>query len=227
MSPFLTQFAQIGNVDGSTMAAIFIVIFLAIGIHEYCHAKFADLAGDPTPGIYGRVTLNLFKHFDLLGSVMIVMTALSGFGIGWGKPVPMNPSKMRNPRWDHFVAVAAGPVSNLIQAAIWAVLFRITASTVSGLTADSFLVTLMLMGVIINISLFCFNLIPLGPLDGMWILGTFLDERTRVSWYRWNLTAGQFVFLGLIIFDQVSRSGILSKVLGPPKDFLLRFLLGG
>src|SRR5688500_10381483 len=92
------------------MLAAAIVILFAIGLHEYCHAKFADMAGDPTPRYYGRVTLNLFNHFDPLGTIMIIVTMLSGFGIGWGKPVPMDPSKMRNPRWDHFVAVLAGPL---------------------------------------------------------------------------------------------------------------------
>ena len=102
------------GVPPEAILAIGIVIFFGLGLHEYAHAKFADLAGDPTPRYYGRVTLNLFKHFDLLGAIMIAFTAISGFGIGWGKPVPMDPRKMRNPRWDHFVAVAAGPLSNLL-----------------------------------------------------------------------------------------------------------------
>jgi len=96
------------------MLAIGIVIFLAIGLHEYAHAKVADAAGDPTPSFYGRVTLNLTKHFELMGTIMIIFTSIFGVGIGWGKPVPMNPSKMRNPRWDHFLAVLAGPLTNVL-----------------------------------------------------------------------------------------------------------------
>jgi Zn-dependent protease len=106
------------------LLAIALTIFLAIGIHEYCHAKFADLAGDPTPRYFGRVTLNLTKHFELMGTIMIIVTSIAGVGIGWGKPVPMDPSKMRNPKWDHFVAVAAGPASNFIQACIFALMIR-------------------------------------------------------------------------------------------------------
>lgn len=68
--------------------AMIIVIFFAIGLHEYAHCKFADMAGDPTPRMYGRVTLNLFKHFDPLGSIMILFTVLNGFGIGWEDPRP-------------------------------------------------------------------------------------------------------------------------------------------
>ena len=75
-----------------------IVIFFAIGLHEYAHCKMADVAGDPTPRYYGRVTLNLFKHFDPVGTMMIIITTLYGFGIGWGKPAPMDARKMKNPR---------------------------------------------------------------------------------------------------------------------------------
>src|SRR6186997_2172011 len=100
--------------------ALALVIFFAIGIHEYCHCKFADMAGDPTPAFYGRVTLNLFKHFDPIGTIMIIISSLYGVGIGWGKPAPINPSKMNNPKWDTFIAVAVGPLSNLLQATIFA-----------------------------------------------------------------------------------------------------------
>jgi len=134
--------------DITDYIAIFLVIFLAIGIHEYAHAKLADMAGDPTPGIYGRVTLNLFKHFDPIGTIMIILTVLSGFGIGWGKPVPMDPRKMRNPKWDHFVAVIGGPASNFIQAMLFAVMFRLTAGQ-----EIPFLSTFLLYGVLINVSL--------------------------------------------------------------------------
>src|SRR5579862_7063453 len=96
-----------------------IVLFLGVGLHEYAHCKFADMAGDPTPSFYGRLTLNLFKHFELVGTMMMILSSLSGFGIGWGKPAPMDPKKMRNPRWDFFFAVLAGPISNVVQAVIY------------------------------------------------------------------------------------------------------------
>ena len=113
------------NFDPIQFAATVIVLFFGIGLHEYAHCKVADLAGDPTPGIYGRVTLNLFKHFDPLGAVMILITSITGFGIGWGNPAPMDPNKMRNPRWDFFAAVLAGPVSNIIQAVIYGTILKL------------------------------------------------------------------------------------------------------
>lgn len=191
-----------------------LVIFIAIAIHEYAHAKLADAAGDPTPGSYGRVTLNPFAHFDPLGSIFIIVSSLIGFGIGWGKPVPMDPRKMRNPKWDHFWAVLGGPLSNLLQAVVFAIVLRaaliVAPSVLIGPEGSTLLFLFLLYGVIINVSLFVFNLIPLGPLDGMWIVGTFLPERLKWGWTRWNLTVGQFVFLILIFLP-----GVLGSLIGP------------
>lgn len=219
-----------------------LVIFFAIGIHEYAHAKFADMAGDPTPGIYGRVTLNLIKHFDPIGTIMIIFTSLVGVGIGWGRPVPMDPRKMRNPKWDHFSAVAAGPISNIVQATLWALFGRFLLAAVPGMgaavgaaamrmTTDVdpvalFLGALVFFGVVINISLCVFNLLPIGPLDGMWLLGTFMPEKSRWAWTKFNLTTGTFLFLGLVLFSQLSNVSLLSAVIGPPIAFMSRFLLG-
>lgn len=202
------------------------MLFLGIGIHEYAHAKLADMAGDPTPGIYGRVTLNLTKHFELFGTIMMIVTMLSGIGIGWGKPVPMDPRKMRNPRWDHFVAVIGGPISNLIQAGIYAIIFRLLLMGAPQLLTSDFVTALLTIGIVTNTALFLFNLIPLGPLDGMWIFGTFLPEPTRSKWTRWNLTMGSMVFIGLILMGQLSGMNFVSRVIEPPLAAIFRFLTG-
>lgn len=215
------------------LAAIAVAIFLAIGIHEYAHAKFADMAGDPTPSMYGRVTLNLVKHFDPVGTIMIILTSLVGVGIGWGRPVPMDPRKMKNPKWDHFVAVLAGPMSNLFQAVIFALLWKGAVSAMGGndffgsLQGDfGFVPAMAAWGVWVNLSLFLFNLLPLGPLDGMWLAGTFMSERVRYNWTRWNLSTGQFVFLGLVILGQlIPQLSIIRAVLLPLQAALLRLLL--
>lgn len=207
--------------------AIAVVIFLAIGIHEYAHAKLADMAGDPTPGFYGRVTLNLTKHFEVVGTIMIVLTSLTGFGIGWGKPVPMDPRRMKNPRWDHFVAVLGGPISNLLQAAFWAILLRSAMLFAPELIRQPFIGPLLLLGVLINVSLFLFNLIPLGPLDGMWILGTFLPEPQRLAWTRWNLTVGSFALLIVVLAGQWNPElSLISRVLRPASEAIERALIG-
>ncbi len=207
--------------------AILLVIFLAIGLHEFSHAKFADMAGDPTPREHGRVTLNLIKHFDPIGTVMIIFTSLLGVGIGWGKPVPMNPGKMKNPRWDYLIAVLAGPGSNFAQATIFAVVLRFMVLGHIPVDSAHFLPKFLIYGVMINISLCCFNLLPIGALDGMWILGTFLPEKQRYKWTIWNLSVGQFAFLGIVLVGQMlPELSLLRTVILPPMQFLFRVLTG-
>ncbi|MER3461990.1 MAG: site-2 protease family protein, partial [Armatimonadota bacterium] len=146
-----------------------IIIFLSIALHEFGHAKSADAAGDPTPRMMGRVTLNPFAHLDPLGSVMVLITVFSGFGIGWGKPVLVDPRRMQNPRWDHFMSVLWGPLTNIILAVACAVAFRF--AIVNGISP---LDEWMFFAVVINLALAFFNLLPLGPLDGHWLVGAML-----------------------------------------------------
>ncbi|MBL8066825.1 MAG: site-2 protease family protein [Armatimonadetes bacterium] len=206
--------------------ASLIVIFFAIGLHEYAHAKVADLSGDPTPRQQGRVTLNLTKHFDLFGTIMIVMTTLTGFGIGWGKAVQVNPAKMHNPRWDWFASVMAGPLCNFVQAMAYAVVFRVVAPFVPNISESGFLFQFLFLGVLINISLMLFNLIPFGPLDGHWLVGLLLPEPVRLKWFQFNRTVGTPALLLLVLVGQVSNFSLLGLVLERPAIFLLRFLLG-
>ncbi len=213
-----------------------IVIFFAIGIHEYCHCKFADMAGDPTPRFYGRVTLDLTKHFEPMGTLMIAISSLSGIGIGWGKPAPINPQKMRNPRFDTFVAVAAGPLSNVAQAIVYALLIRLSISG-GAFTPDEvygalfreqvpFLPALLTIGVSVNLGLALFNLIPFGVLDGHWLVGLMLPEKQRFYWFKFNRSYGWMIFVGIILMDQIGKLGILSRVVWPPFAYLFKLLTG-
>jgi Zn-dependent protease len=212
----LTQsLAQAGPRDPvAEFLPILLVLFVGIGLHEYCHAKFADMAGDPTPGIHGRVTLNLFNHFDPIGGMLLIFTAWAGFGFGWGRPVPMDSRRMKNPRWDHFAAVAAGPVSNLLQAVVFGLAFRVVAQTM-GIVPGTFLFNLMFFGVVTNLSLFFFNLIPFGPLDGHWLVGSFLPEDLADKWYYFNRTTGMYIFLGLILLSVTGLVPVFAFIRGP------------
>jgi Zn-dependent protease len=193
-----------------------IVLFFAIGLHEYAHCKFADLAGDPTPRYYGRVTLNLFKHFDVAGALMILFTLYAGFGIGWGKPSPADPRKMRNPRWDWFISVLAGPVSNVVQATIYALVIRVILhqGAENNLLQDQngqFLWILLQYGVLINLSLFFFNLIPFGPLDGHWLVGLLLPEKQRWAWLKFNDQIGMVGLFLVILLMQYWNVSLIAK----------------
>jgi len=209
------------------MIATAIILFLGIGFHEYAHCKFADMAGDPTPAYYGRVTLDLTKHFEITGVIMMIITSLVGYGIGWGKPSPCNPDKMRNPRVDWFVSVAAGPVSNMVQALIYAVLFRLAITTnlfahMPSADARIFIGYLLMGGVLINLGLACFNLIPFGPLDGHWLVGLLLPEKQRYYWFKFNRQIGMPGLFIVVMFLQFSHISLLSG----PIIFLFEKLAG-
>jgi Zn-dependent protease len=199
-----------------------IITFLSIGVHEYGHAVVADAEGDPTPMIMGRVTLNPFKHFDPIGAIMIVLTSLTGYGIGWGKPVMVNPSKMRRPLAGHLLSVAAGPMMNLLIACVCAILIRVLLAFVPGVPL--IVIAFLAMAVIINVFLMCFNLLPIGPLDGMWLLGGLMPETMRLRWYQFNRGIGSFLFLGLIIMSSLSGGVSLSGIIMPVARTIIQFL---
>jgi len=209
------------------------VILVALALHEFGHAKLADAAGDPTPRMMGRVTLNPLAHLDPTGTIMIIFTAIVGFGIGWGKPVMVRPDKMRNPRWDHFWSVLAGPLMNILQAAAYAILLRVYMGSLGHMEigemvhgARGYLIATLVFGVLVNLSLCFFNLIPLGPLDGHWLLGTFMNERNRVAWYIWNRTTGTYLLFGILILGWFTKFDVIGMVLYPVVIRVFNFLLG-
>ncbi|MBI1333328.1 MAG: site-2 protease family protein [Armatimonadetes bacterium] len=218
-----------------------LVFIPAIAIHEFCHAKFADMAGDMTPRAQGRVTLNPLAHLDPIGTIMIVISSMAGFGIGWGRPVMVNPSKMKNPRWDHFISVIMGPVSNLGLALVCAILIKsglADREALSGLgetgmsfgraafaSGSAFFSLYVLMSFIMNLSLFFFNLIPLGPLDGHWLVGAFLPPQARNSWYRFCHGPGMIIFLILVLIP-AGNFNVIDWYLGTTVGTTMRLMLG-
>ena len=154
-----------------------IVLFTAIPIHEAAHAYVADKLGDPTARYRGRLTLNPMAHFDLIGSMAMLFT-----GIGWAKPVPINPLNFKDTKKGMAISAAAGPISNLIVAAISLALSKILLYAGYGMgvnTVISTLYTVFNSMCFINISLAIFNLIPIPPFDGSRIFNYFLPDK----WY--------------------------------------------
>ena len=109
---------------------------LAISAHEYAHAYVADKCGDPTARMLGRLTLNPFRHLDLIGTLMMLV-----LGFGWAKPVPINPRNYRNPRKDDLKVSIAGVAANLIMALIGFVLMGIMIAIAMGISKEGFAVT--------------------------------------------------------------------------------------
>lgn len=200
-----------------------IAIIISITVHEFAHAKSAELAGDPTPRAEGRVTLNPLAHFDPIGFLMIVLTTLSGFGIGWGKPVNVNIGYFRHPRL-HFVLVAAwGPLANLILATLAAIPIRLASAFM-----PPFLRDFLILFVIINVSLAMFNLIPIHPLDGSKIFGGLLPWHLARRYWNFMLLYGPMLLLGLIVILPLlaPRLDVLELILRPVVLKVISLLLG-
>ena len=206
--------------------AFLISLLIAIDVHEFAHAWMANELGDPTARYYGRLSLNPLVHLDPMGTIMMLFSVFSGFGIGWGKPVPVNPVYLRKgPRVGMGMVAAAGPLSNLVLAAILAVPIRL------GLP-PGLLRGLLGLVISVNISIALFNLLPLPPLDGASILRGILST-IRAPWaYRVSgaldrmQVQGPIIFLLLIMVDQILPISILGLILGPPYRLLYRLIVG-
>ena len=112
------------NIDFLAAAIGFGIILISLTIHEAAHAWTADRLGDPTARMLGRLSLNPIVHIDPIGTLLLpILAAISGLPlIGWAKPVPVNSQNLRNPRRDFMLVAAAGPISNLLQATVVALI---------------------------------------------------------------------------------------------------------
>ena len=188
--------------------------------------------GDRTAYYQGRVTLQPAAHLDPMGTMMMVVTALTGFGIGWGKPVPVNPYNLKyGPRVGMALTAAAGPLSNILQAIVWGIPLRLAIHGTWSLPEP--LLKALALAFTINIGLALFNLIPLFPLDGFSIVrGAIATIRTRWAYDVSNFLDrlqpyAPMVLLALIIFDQATPGrGILGTILTVPAQQLTRLILG-
>jgi Zn-dependent protease len=209
-------------IQGATVVAIFLLV--AFPVHEFSHAWLAFKLGDSTARYQGRLSLNPIVHFDPIGGTILAISILvAGFGIGWAKPTPVNPYNLRYGRKGEAIVAVAGPISNLVMAAIVAIPLRIIIANPSmfALVATndvaSFLFNVAALFVQIDVLLLIFNLLPIPPLDGWRALLGLVDARTA-----YNLKPFEqygFVVLLLLIFFAPSFIGGLG-------DQITRFLLG-
>ncbi|OGN01456.1 MAG: hypothetical protein A3I26_01030 [Candidatus Yanofskybacteria bacterium RIFCSPLOWO2_02_FULL_43_10] len=185
-----------------------VVLLYSVVIHEVSHGLMADSLGDPTAKNLGRLTLNPLKHLDMFGSVLLPLLLLmirSPFIIGYAKPVPYNPHNLNDKKYGPAKVALAGPASNIILALIFGLSLRLMPDVFT----SSLIPQLFSFIILLNLVLAIFNLFPIPPLDGHWLLMTFLPARfnaLKVFLYRYSLPL-LFVFLIFIfplIFPLVS-----------------------
>jgi Zn-dependent protease len=201
--------------------AEFAILVLSLSFHEAAHAWTADRLGDPTARQLGRLTLNPLAHIDWIGTVVFPLAAmLSGirFLIGWAKPVPVDMRQLREPRRDFAIIAAAGPASNLLLAAIGALLYRVAVVAQTEMNGPADWAAAWLKSIVeLNALLAIFNMIPVPPLDGGNVLMGLVPERVAhaIGWLR---------PYGFMILYALMLSGVLYQVMSPISRVLLSWL---
>ncbi len=193
-----------------------IAILYALTIHEFFHAWTANKLGDPTARMQGRLTLNPLAHLDPVGTICFIIAHF-----GWGKPVPVNPAYFKHPRRDDVLVSAAGPLSNIVSALFFGLIFQILYKF-TGVPSDLFEVLKQL--ILINLVLAFFNFIPLYPLDGSHILKGFLP-RNMLPGYENICSYSPFILLGVILLGNFASIPILSYIIWPPTIFFMNFFM--
>lgn len=200
---------------------------LAIILHEVAHGWMAFKLGDPTAKDLGRLSLNPIGHIDPIGTIVVpgmLMVTGAPFLFGWAKPVPVMFNRLRNPRRDMVWVALAGPGANLIMAIFWAILAKIFIATIAmDSSSFQFLIGVVQKGIIINIVLMVFNLLPMLPLDGGRVVHGLLPRELGDK-YAITERYGMFIVVGLL------ATGMISKIITPAISFfyniIFKFIVG-
>ena len=208
--------------DAPTIIARVITLVIAFTLHEYAHAWTATRFGDYTAMDAGRLTLNPLSHLDPFGTLMLIVA-----GFGWAKPVPINPAIIRrnNPAGVMWVSLA-GPLTNLLLALAAAIPLRFSLVDITQPSGSIFpsLGFFLLTFVLINITLFIFNLLPLAPLDGEKVLSFFLPRSWQPA-LDGIRRYGPMILLFLLFVGPRLGFDLIGKLVYEPVMAITRFLI--
>jgi Zn-dependent protease len=193
-------------------------MILAITLHEAAHGYVARMFGDRTAEMMGRITLNPFKHIDLIGTIAVplglfLVSKLMGgpaFFFGWAKPVPVNFGNLRNPKQDMFWVAIAGPLTNLAMAIAWAVVLQFAGDI-------EWLAAMAQIGATVNVFLMVLNLLPILPLDGGRVAVSLLPHSLALPYARLER-------FGMLIIIVLLATGALEYILLPVAQTVLSLI---
>ena len=191
-----------------------VVLVFSVILHELAHGLVAYSMGDTTAKDAGRLTLNPIPHIDLFGSILLpLLTYQFGFLVGYAKPVPYNPYNLNDRKYGPAKVAAAGPLANLFLAVLFGLVLRFVP--------DQYLAPqlqqMFTLVVLLNLQLMVFNLVPIQPLDGHWLLLTFLPDRFQRLKY-FMVQYGVFFLILFIVF--------FLPILRPLIQFLFSVIVG-
>lgn len=199
------------------IAARIFVLFCVLPIHEFAHALIADKLGDKTARLSGRLTISPLAHLDLVGSIMIVL-----LGFGYAKPVPVNPNNFKKPKAGMAITAAAGPISNLIMATVFLLIYNtfvfFGTNFFAGNPNLAYIISYFLIFASrINISLAVFNLLPVPPLDGSRLFLALLPDK-------YYFKVMQYERIIMIIIMILLLTGLLSGPINTLADWVAKGL---
>lgn len=219
-----------------SLLASALAVIVGIVIHESAHALTAYLLGDKTARSRGRVSLNPLNHIDPFGTIVLplLMLAAGGPVFAFAKPVPVYLDNLKHPKRDEVLVSAAGPVSNLVLAALGAMIMRLVYDQAYASMGYVVAQQVMMFGstfIVVNLSLAFFNLIPLPPLDGSSILVPFLKGEALASYYKVQRYAMPILIAVLYLLPQVTGIDIIGSYFDvtvyPLARQLLTFAIAG